>query len=425
MNGKRVCRLMLCAAIVGAAAFAFAPESLAGGSQVTFTLTGPQSGQTVAPGSEVEWRLAVVVSGDNQGIAGYGFDVILHAGTMSGAVVETVAMPLPNFTASFNVDGRAGLGSAPLDAAYYDGGPAMTFTAPGVVVPGGVGSIGAVYSPPWTFMPATDRMSYGIGIGLRKSALLGDPSADYVLNDGVLTAPAEDGWYVLVVTPQLVTVLNPVLDLTQDLTGNFARAVQPGVNPDDTITTASLAFYVSASGAPPPTPPPATGGGSGGGGGIPGGGGTNQSPTAIIMATPTAGGAPLDVTLDATSSMDPDGDTMTYSWQFGDGQSTAAATTTHRYTAKGTYTVVLTADDGHGGRDTAEVTITVNESKLFGPDPDTGGGSGTNPPPGGGGGGDTGGGSGTASGGCGIGIIPTGLLGAVGLCGLRRRRRWA
>lgn len=57
-----------------------------------------------------------------------------------------------------------------------------------------------------------------------------------------------------------------------------------------------------------------------------------------------AEGSPLS--FDGTGSSDPDGDPLTYSWDFGDGYMGAGPTPSHVYANDGTYTVCLTVDDG-------------------------------------------------------------------------------
>jgi glucose/arabinose dehydrogenase len=86
-------------------------------------------------------------------------------------------------------------------------------------------------------------------------------------------------------------------------------------------------------------------------------GNANRSPSAIITAAPSSGPAPLTVSFDSVGSFDPDGDPLTYDWDFGDGS--AHATTpaaTHQY-ALGTYTATLRVSDGKGGSATATARI--------------------------------------------------------------------
>jgi PKD repeat protein len=88
--------------------------------------------------------------------------------------------------------------------------------------------------------------------------------------------------------------------------------------------------------------------------------GVAQAPVAVASASPVSGDAPLTVQFTGGGSYDPDGQALTYSWNFGDG--TAAdtrANPAHIYDSKGTYTAVLTVIDAGGWSDTAGVVITV------------------------------------------------------------------
>jgi PKD repeat protein len=96
---------------------------------------------------------------------------------------------------------------------------------------------------------------------------------------------------------------------------------------------------------------------------------SNTPPQASFTADPISGEAPLPVNFDASASNDPDGDSLTYSWDFGDGNSDTGLTvsnTSNTYSDGGTYTVVLSVDDGNGGTDTATqvITVTVNQSPV-------------------------------------------------------------
>ncbi len=75
--------------------------------------------------------------------------------------------------------------------------------------------------------------------------------------------------------------------------------------------------------------------------------GTTPPPTAAFTADPTSGCAPLTVQFTDQST----GDITSYSWDFGDGNTSTAQNPQHTYNNPGTYTVTLTVS-GAGGSDT-------------------------------------------------------------------------
>lgn len=85
----------------------------------------------------------------------------------------------------------------------------------------------------------------------------------------------------------------------------------------------------------------------------------NAPPAAMMTATPEAGQVPLDVSFDASESGDPDGDPLTYSWDFGDGQTGGGVAPAHTYNDPGMYTAQLTVSDDSGASATSEIVITV------------------------------------------------------------------
>ena len=87
-------------------------------------------------------------------------------------------------------------------------------------------------------------------------------------------------------------------------------------------------------------------------------GGGNRSPNAVASASPVAGNLPLNVGFDGSDSSDPDGQSLTYDWDFGDGSPHGSgAGASHTYTTAGTYTAKLTVSDGSGGTDTQSIRI--------------------------------------------------------------------
>src|SRR5215510_12070273 len=77
----------------------------------------------------------------------------------------------------------------------------------------------------------------------------------------------------------------------------------------------------------------------------------NRQPICRLTA-PAQGQVGEAVTLDASGSSDPDGDPLTYTWDFGDGtppSKTTFARTTHSYAKIGGYVVRVLVEDGKGG----------------------------------------------------------------------------
>ena len=92
---------------------------------------------------------------------------------------------------------------------------------------------------------------------------------------------------------------------------------------------------------------------------------TNQPPIAAITASPTTGPAPLTVTFNGTGSSDPEGQTLSYTWDLnGDGTfgDATGATASHTYSIANTYTATLQVTDNQGATDTDSVTITVGNT---------------------------------------------------------------
>ena len=89
--------------------------------------------------------------------------------------------------------------------------------------------------------------------------------------------------------------------------------------------------------------------------------GVNQPPVAAIVANPTTGASPLIVQFKGDGSVDPEGQALTYRWDFGDGSSSTATNPAHTFTQRGNRTVTLVVTDTQSqASDPAQINIMVD-----------------------------------------------------------------
>ncbi|MGW4203342.1 ThuA domain-containing protein [Streptomyces sp. NPDC004726] len=87
-----------------------------------------------------------------------------------------------------------------------------------------------------------------------------------------------------------------------------------------------------------------------------------RSPSAEAKADKTSGKGPLRVNFSSEGSTDPDGDALTYAWDFGDGGKSTEANPSYRYKKNGTYTATVTVKDPTGRTAAASVQIVVGNT---------------------------------------------------------------
>ncbi|AKA36092.1 PKD domain-containing protein [Flagellimonas lutaonensis] len=93
--------------------------------------------------------------------------------------------------------------------------------------------------------------------------------------------------------------------------------------------------------------------------------GANQPPNAVVSATPDSGEAPLEVSFTGSNSTDDVG-VVSYTWDFGDGETSTEVNPSHTFTFAGSFEVSLTVEDEEGLTDTATITIEVEDNNPSG-----------------------------------------------------------
>ena len=88
---------------------------------------------------------------------------------------------------------------------------------------------------------------------------------------------------------------------------------------------------------------------------------TNPPPVASFEVSTEFPRAWVLATFDASTSYDSNGEIVSYTWDFGDGNTGSGVSTNHAYTKEGSYTVILAVTDNEGETATIRRTITVQQ----------------------------------------------------------------
>ena len=91
---------------------------------------------------------------------------------------------------------------------------------------------------------------------------------------------------------------------------------------------------------------------------------TSQPPVAVASVDKLYGPSPLNVQFTGSSSRDPEGQPLSYHWNFGDGTTSTQANPTHIFTtatnAPANYTVTLTVRDSQGNPNATSLLVSLN-----------------------------------------------------------------
>ena len=91
---------------------------------------------------------------------------------------------------------------------------------------------------------------------------------------------------------------------------------------------------------------------------------SNRPPSAVISAQPTEGPPPLTVGFSSAGTTDPEGDSLTFLWDFGDGSGSSEANPVHVYASKGAYSARVQVSDGTSTTLSAPIVISVGSRPV-------------------------------------------------------------
>lgn len=224
---------------------------------VTWSISMPNATIDPAVSTYVDFLITVGVTGDNQGLASFQYDLALTKISGPGAGSSVVGHPTLDWGSAWNpyqafpTEARGTI----VDAATA-GGPGLGsgFVSLGTTTTDGFfDDIGAGMGDLWDPFRLEGKRwigthQWGVGMASRKADLLVDPAGDYLVNYGYwnltdFLAANGPGIYKIEVLPVAASVLKAELDLT------FGKS--DVTEPADQIIGASLTF-------PPIVPDPAT-----------------------------------------------------------------------------------------------------------------------------------------------------------------------
>lgn len=224
---------------------------------VTWNISMPNATIDPAVSTYVDFLITVSVTGDNQGLASFQYDLALTKVSGPGAGSSVVGHPTLDWGSAWDPYQAMGIearGTIVDDA--LAGGPGLgsgLASLGNTAADGFFENVGAGMSNTWDPFRKEGRSwvgthQWGVGLSSRKGSLLVDPTGDYLVNYGYwnltdFLADNGPGIYKIEVLPVAASVLKAGLDL------NFGKS--DVTQPADQILGASLTF-------PPIVPEPAT-----------------------------------------------------------------------------------------------------------------------------------------------------------------------
>lgn len=90
----------------------------------------------------------------------------------------------------------------------------------------------------------------------------------------------------------------------------------------------------------------------------------NIAPVPVITSNTVTGPAPLSVSVNGAGSSDPDGSIVSYTWNFGNGQTATGPLASTTYTSPGSYLVRLTVVDNRGASRNTTITVVAGSTNV-------------------------------------------------------------